>query len=126
MGSSRGQEAGILVVDDDASSAQALVTLLVDEGYKADMATSGAATAALASGACRLLLLDPSLSDDTGLRLLNYAHGLGVPTIVMTSDPEFDPERTRRDGVGAFLYKPIRFSTLLGLVEAASGPSLPA
>ena len=44
VGSARGRDAGILVVDEDTSSAQALVTLLLEEGYKAEVATSAAAT----------------------------------------------------------------------------------
>ena len=123
---SAGRNRRIFVVDDDTSSAQALAALLLDEGYEAAVTSSSDATVALASGACRLLLLDPSLADGAGLRLLGYAEGLGVPTIVMTSDPSFDPGRSQRGGVGSFMYKPVRLSALLGLIEAASKPGLPS
>jgi DNA-binding NtrC family response regulator len=124
---SGGREAHILVVDDDTSSAQALVALLDDEGYTAAIARSGAeASADLATGACWLLLVDPSLSDSTGPRVLDDAGSRGVPTIVMTSDPTFDPERTRRHRVAGFLYKPIRLAALLSLIDAASKPDLPS
>jgi DNA-binding NtrC family response regulator len=122
-----GRSTRILVVDDDSSSAQALAALLRDEGREAAVASSGAeAMAALSGGGCGLLLLEPSLRDQTGLHLLSYGEELGVPTIVMTSDPAFDPERMDYDGTGGFLYKPIRLPTLLDLIAAALGPVRPA
>ena len=118
-----GRSARILVVDDDPSSAQALAALLREEGHEAAVASSGAAAmTTMGSGACALLLLDPSLRDHTGLRVLSYADELGVPKIVMTSDPAFDPERTHYTKVSGFLYKPIRLPTLLGLITNALNP----
>ena len=114
--------AGILIVDDDPSSAEALAALLREEGHHATVAASGReATAALAGGACGLLILDPSLRDCTGPHLLRYADDLGVSTIVTTSDPAFDPVRTH-DPIRWFLYKPIRLPTLLSLVAHALNP----
>ena len=122
-----GRRTRILVVDDDPSSAQALAALLREEGHEATVAGSGAAAmTALASGACELLLLDPSLRDRTGPRLLSYAQELGVPKIVITSDPAFDPERTPATRAGGFLYKPIHLPTLLGLIANAVSPWPPA
>lgn len=124
MGSGSGRKAGILVVDDDSSSAQALAELLRDDGYEAAVAGSGAAgMTALAGGAWRLLLLDPALRDRTGRRVLGYAKELGVPAIVMTSDADFDPGRGLGNEAGAFLYKPIHLPTLLGLIATALGPA---
>jgi len=79
----------------------------------------------LAGGTCELLLLDPSLRDKTGPSLLSYARELGVPQIVITSDPAFDPERTASTRGGGFLYKPIRLPTLLGLIADAVSPARP-
>ena len=76
---------------------------------------------ALAGGACGLLLLDPSLRDQTGPRLLSYAQKLGVPYIIITSDPAYDPERTPSTIAGGFLYKPIHLPTLLSLIMNAVG-----
>ena len=117
------RNARILVVDDDPSSAEAVATLFREEGHEAVVAVSGAeATAALAGGGYGLVLLDPALRDRSGLELISYAKALGVPTIVTTSDPAFDPARTHYDGIGAFLYKPIRVPTLLGLITKALNP----
>jgi CheY-like chemotaxis protein len=109
----------ILVVDDDSSSAQALASLLREEGHTTAVAASGAAAiTALATGAFDLLLLDPSLRDLAGPRVLSYGQELGVPLIVTTSDPAFDPERTPGTRARGFLYKPIHLPTLLGLIDA--------
>ena len=124
VGPPAGRKAGILVVDDDSSSAQALAALLRDDGYEAAVAGSGAeGMTALAGGACRLLLLDPALRDRTGLRVLRYAKELGVPAIVITSDAAFDPERGPGNEAGRFLYKPIHLPTLLGLIAAVLNPN---
>lgn len=80
----------------------------------------------LAGGACELLLLDPSLRDQSGLSLLSYAQELGVPQIVITSDPAYDPERTPATRAGAFLYKPVRLAALLSLIANAVSPGPPA
>ena len=82
--------------------------------------------AALAGGTCELLLLDPSLRDESGPRLLSYARELGVPRIVVTSNPAFDPERTASTRGGGFLYKPIRLPALLDLIADAVSPGRPA
>ncbi len=124
--SSSGRDARILVVDDDSSSAQALAALLQEEGHEAAVAGCRAeAMIALDAGHCRLLLLDPALRDHSGLQLLNYAKERGVPTIVTTSDPVFDPERVPENGVGRFLYKPLRLAALLGLITTVLGPGRP-
>jgi two-component system, NtrC family, response regulator GlrR len=121
-----GRSARILVVDDDPSSAEALAALLQDEGHETAVARSGAeAMTALDDGRCRLLLLDPALRDRSGLELLHYAKERGVPTIVTTSDPVFDPERMHQNGVGRFLYKPLRLAALLGLITTVLDPGRP-
>jgi len=117
----------IFIVDDDVSSAQALAALLREEGYETVVTCSSAeAETVLAAGACGLLLLDPSLRDHSGVHLLSFAEEHGVPMVVITSDPAFDPERTHSAAASAFLYKPIRFPRLLGLVEHALHPGRPA
>lgn len=121
-----GGHARILVVDDDPSSAQALAALLTEEGHETTVARSGAeAMTALDDGHWRLLLLDPALRDRSGLKLLHYAKERGVPTIVTTSDPVFDPQRMPENGVGRFLYKPLRLAALLGLITTVLDPGQP-
>jgi DNA-binding NtrC family response regulator len=116
----------ILVVDDDSSSAQALAALLREEGHEAVVSASGAAAiSALAGGTWELVLLDPALRDQSGPRVLGYAQELGVPLIVVTSDPSFDPKRSPCAGARGFLYKPIQLRTLLGLI-AEVDPGVPA
>ena len=107
-------------MDDDASSAKALAQLLQEEGYAATVATSGAvAIGALADRTYQLLLVEPSLGDRTGPELLRYADELGVPRIVITSDPDFDPARGHSARGGGFLYKPVHLATLLRLMVTA-------
>ncbi len=117
----------ILVVDDDSSSAQALAALLREEGHQAKVAASGAtAMTALANGTWELVLLDPSLRDQTGPRVLSCGEELGVPLIVITSDPVFHPERTPCTRARGFLYKPIHLPTLLDLIANTVGPGVTA
>ena len=117
----------ILVADDDSSSAQALAALLREEGHEAVVGASGAAAmSALAAGNWGLLLLDPALRDQSGPRVMAYAEELGVPLIVITSDPSFVPERSPCTRASGFLYKPIQLRTLLGLIAEAVDPGVPA
>lgn len=127
MESPSGRSIRILVVDDDSSSAQALAALLREEGHQAKVAASGAAAmTALADGTWELVLLDPSLRDQTGPRVLSHGEELGVPLIVITSDPVFDPERTPCTRARGFLYKPIHLPTLLDLIASTVGPGVTA
>ena len=127
MEASPGTSGRILVVDEDLSSAEALVELLREEGHEARLASSAAeAMTALSQGPYRLLLVDPSLREDGGRQFLDFAKTLGVPTVVITSDPAFDPDRTRYTGLTGFLYKPIHLPTLLGVIADALKPGRPA
>ena len=127
MEASTGSSGRILVVDDDQSSADALAELLREEGHDATLAISVAeAMTALRRGQYHLLLIDPSLRETGGREVLDLAKTLGVPTLIITSDPAYDPERTRNDGVTGFLYKPLHWPTLLGLIASALKPARPA
>lgn len=117
----------ILIVDEDLSSAEALAELLREEGHEASLARSvPEAMTALRQVPYRLLLVDPSLRENGGRQFLDFARTLGVPTVVITSDPAFDPERSRHAGVTGFLYKPIHLPALLGLIANALKPGRPA
>ena len=114
-------------MDDDLSSAQALTELLKEEGHDAARTdTVAEAIAALSREPYRLLIVDPSLREGGGRRFLDLAGTLGVPTVVITSDPAFDPERTRYTGLAGFLYKPIHWPTLLQLIAGVLNPGRPA
>jgi DNA-binding NtrC family response regulator len=115
-----GPASRILVADDDPSSANALATLLREESYEVVVAMSGKdAMRALEEGSQQLLVVEPSLGDCSGRRLLTLAEELGVPTIVITSDPEFDPSGPQGVQGAGFLYKPIQLPVLLGLMRRA-------
>ena len=117
----------ILVVDDDASSAQALAALLREEGHTVGVARSGAAAIAeLAAFGWELLLIDPSLRDQSGPRVLSEAEARGVPLIVLTADPAFDPARRPDARARPFLYKPIHLPTLLVLIADTAAPAATA
>lgn len=104
-----------------------MVELLQEEGHDAGFAGSVAeAMAAFRRGPQGLLIVDPALRDGGGRDFLDLAKTLGVPTVVTTSDPAFDPERTRYDGLAGFLYKPIEMRTLLAVIASILEPGRPA
>ena len=107
----------ILIVEDDSSSANALAALLAEEGYEPLAVAAGAeAMARLADGRYDLLLLEPSLRDQTGPAVLRCAQQLKTPTIIITTDPACESSGMRDASIRGFLYKPFRVPELLDLL----------
>ena len=91
----------VLIVDDDASSAKMLQTLLKQEGYAVNRAGSGDDLLKIIRTADpNLVLLDAKISDPEPFELLDSLkkaeHPRDVPLIVLTT---LDDEETRVKGL---------------------------
>ena len=110
-------ERRVLVVDDDAESRSALLTILTDAGFDAVGAASAAeARERLAEGLPALVLLDPDLRDEAGLGLLETVRRKGpdIPVIIVTeADEEGQVTHAFEAGADDYLRKPVRSAELL-------------
>lgn len=114
----------VLVVDDDRSLLQVLLTLLEIEGCKVEAADSPF----VAMGMVRqqpfdLVLADLRMPRMDGLQFLRAVKLFSSDAIVvlMTAYPTDETERLAADqGVDRYLYKPFKLEELKGLLENAS------
>jgi two-component system catabolic regulation response regulator CreB len=110
----------VLVVEDDASIAEAVVYALHKDGMSAASVSSlAAARASLAE--CDLLVLDLGLPDGSGFSLLLESHRLPSPPrfIVLTSrDEEADCVAALEAGADDFVTKPFSPRALVARVRA--------
>lgn len=112
----------ILVVDDDAASADLVARLLAREGYGTRVATSGVECLRIVHAErIDLILLDVMMPGMDGLQVCTTlnAEKSRVPVILVTAK---DDTRTRAEGmhlgVSEFLTKPINRADLLDRVRA--------
>ena len=102
--------ARILIVDDDVNTVEALQSLLEDEGYQVETASSGAAALArLGAATFDLLLTDLHLPDLDGVSLAQQAQAAtGCAVLLMTGSVRV------QDGAGfAYVMKPLDVEILL-------------
>jgi FixJ family two-component response regulator len=117
--------ARIAIVDDDASVRKALARLLSASSF--DIDTYGSARdflASLRTGKPDCLVVDLHMPELTGFDLQRQLARVGVqiPTIVITAYNEPGlRERCQSAGAAAFLLKPLNGSTLIGVINAATG-----
>ena len=117
--------ARIAIVDDDASVRKALARLLSASSF--DIDTYGSARdflASLRTGKPDCLIVDLHMPELTGFDLQRQLVRIGVqiPTIVITAYNEPGlRERCQSAGAAAFLLKPLNGSTLIGVINAATG-----
>jgi FixJ family two-component response regulator len=117
--------ARIAIVDDDASVRKALARLLSASSF--DIDTYGSARdflASLRTGKPDCLVVDLHMPELTGFDLQRQLARIGVqiPTIVITAYNEPGlRERCQSAGAAAFLLKPLNGSTLIGVINAATG-----
>jgi FixJ family two-component response regulator len=117
--------ARIAIVDDDASVRKALARLLAASSF--DIDTYGSARdflASLRTGKPDCLVVDLHMPELTGFDLQRQLALIGVqiPTIVITAYNEPGlRERCQSAGAAAFLLKPLNGSTLIGVINAATG-----
>ena len=113
----------ILVVDDNADAAEALVMLLEGLGHEALVAHTGAAALDLAAE-CRpgVILLDLSLPDMSGIevaRRLRQEPALAATLILGLSgfDSEEHRKRCADAGMDDYVEKPVGMDTLVALLD---------
>src|SRR5262245_41100813 len=113
----------IAVVDDDASTREALVRLLRAHGLEARSYASGCAFLnALLSDPPDCLVVDVVMPDMTGLELQRELlnRGFRIPTIIITAhDDEHGAVTAASLGAAAYLLKPLDRNTLLTAVDSA-------
>ena len=113
----------ILLVDSDELQAEHFRSLLASSGHQVTVAASGAeALEKIPSHAFDILLLDPTLKDMDGVRVLSRAKEVRPECLVfiLTGAPSVETavEALRR-GAYDYLLKPIQDEDLLHLVEKA-------
>ena len=117
--------ARIAIVDDDASVRKALARLLTASSFNIE--TYGSARdflASLKAGRPDCLVVDLHMPELTGFDLQRQLAriGINIPTIVITAYNEPGlRERCQSAGAAAFLLKPLDGSTLIGVINAATG-----
>jgi DNA-binding response OmpR family regulator len=120
----------ILLVEDDRKLARFLSRVLTEEGYTADVCSSGSdALEQARSGIYKLLVLDWMVPDNDGLEVCRQLrrHGNNVPIIMLTARGEL-AERVMALDAGAddYLIKPFEVDELVARVKAllrrVSGP----
>ena len=115
--------AALLIVDDDRTIRESLVTLFVESGYRAIGAEGvTAARQVLARGGVDALLLDIRLKDGDGLAFLAELRAAQprLPVIMATSYSDSDRAiAAMRQGAFEYVTKPFDLPTLLAAVERA-------
>jgi two-component system, OmpR family, response regulator len=112
----------ILVVEDDAGTAEQIVDFLTARGYQADLAANGNEGLRLGHTATyAVMTIDrmlPGMDGITIIRRLREA-GIATPALIISALGEVDDRvRGLRAGGDDYLIKPFAFSELLARVEA--------
>jgi len=115
------KQARIILVDDDESIRKTMKTILEDEGYKVDLATTGnEAIEMTQENNYNIALLDIRLPDMEGVELLKLIKD-NVPRtrkIMVTGYPSMQNAITALNkNADAFLIKPVNVEKLLDLVK---------
>ncbi len=118
--SARGREVRVLVVEDDAAIADAVLYALRKEGMQVDVASSLEAARPLL-GRCDVVVLDLVLTDGSGFSLLREAQREAVPprVVVLTSrDEEVDCVAALEAGADDYVTKPFSPRALVARIRA--------
>ena len=124
-----GQEARLLVVDDDAEIRSELQAYLGGHGYQVKAAANGAeALAALTAGDFDVMLLDLWLGSENGFDVLRRVRQFKpTPCIMVTAQDEVTDKIVGLElGADDYLIKPVNLRELLAriraLIRRSSGP----
>jgi signal transduction histidine kinase/DNA-binding response OmpR family regulator/HPt (histidine-containing phosphotransfer) domain-containing protein len=136
--------ARMLVVDDNATNRQLLMELLTEWGAQVEQASSGVRALRMISDAMArndaydVMVLDMDMPQMDGAELaraISHTAQVTAPMVLLTSAAESDRAELEKDGIRAFLPKPVRRSSLRetlimightapsGLLEAAARSS---
>lgn len=115
--------ARILAVDDDPQVLDTLTEFLTLHGYEVTTAQNGGdALMLLAVAPADVVLLDiamPQVDGVTALRRIRIDHP-ELPVVMLTASPDLDmARRTLKQGAFDYVTKPIDFTHLARVIEAA-------
>ena len=112
----------VLVIEDDAETAQQIVDFLTARGYEADLAVDGDEGVRLGeAGEYAVIVVDRMLPFVDGLAIIQHLREEGVvtPALIISALGEVDDRvRGLRAGGDDYLVKPFAFVELLARIEA--------
>jgi two-component system OmpR family response regulator len=112
----------VLVIEDDAETAQQIVDFLTARGYEADLAVDGDEGVRLGeAGEYAVIVVDRMLPFVDGLAIIQQLREAGVvtPALIISALGEVDDRvRGLRAGGDDYLVKPFAFVELLARIEA--------
>jgi CheY-like chemotaxis protein len=119
------KKVGVLIVEDDAPTARTLAKMLVEDGFKIELAFDGAgAIARLGRGNLPdVLVVDYRLPHVDGLAVAAYARSLNpvMPIIFLTSYPELIARaKGKLNPAPVILGKPLSYPDLTAELVRAS------
>ncbi|MDN4175690.1 response regulator [Nocardioides sp. SOB77] len=119
----------VLVVDDNATNRLVLEGQLGAWGMEVTLADGADTAMDLLLGDLRpdLVLLDLCMPEVDGLELARRisTRDAAPPMVLLTSDPEVDPDEVRAAGIGAVLTKPLHMARLREVAGASLSPAAP-
>lgn len=116
----------VLVVDDNADTAELYAALLGLRGHAVAKANDSlTALAFLRDFHPDVAVLDLGLPDLDGYELAEHlrVNGTDCGIVVVTGEPERDARRCAQLKVSSYLHKPVNVDVLLAAVERAKPPS---
>lgn len=117
----------ILVVEDEATTRDAVAEILTDEGFSVQVAEDGAhAIELLTSFIPHLVLTDLKMVPVDGVGLLDHLKesNPGLPVLVITARATADAERVAREhGAVDFLNKPLDVNDMLARIRRHLTPA---
>jgi len=117
----------VLLIEDEANIAEAIRFLLVRDGWRVTVLTTGeGAMAEIAALAPDLVILDLMLPGQSGLQILQSIRASarlgGLPVLMLTAKgQERDREAALAAGVSDFMTKPFDNSQIRAVVRALMG-----
>jgi CheY-like chemotaxis protein len=114
----------ILIVDENTHFCRMLSRIFEALGYRVQVANKGVdARAVLALGGVDLLITEIALVGESGLQLAAYAETLGVPALLLSSNPERQRELAAKRV--AFVDKSVLFGTLADYLRRTQRAATP-
>ena len=128
----KGRSLRILLVEDHADSAEAMIAIMDRKNHRVQWVATGAAAVATLDRAAQntlpdVIILDLMLPDMSGVEViqeLRHEHGALPPVVVLSAKPLATIRAEAQViGASAFLRKPFSIDDLLNAVDSASRPA---